>query len=301
MRAGIVVAVIAGMTTPAVADSASVAAVEKVVRANIDASVNTASHSKLDETTTKSLVFHPAADENRSPWFDDKCGDKYCNDDIFMFGGNVGVLPRKIAPYKLTIVVDDEKKVAWFSAELKVGTTLIEGERKPIKTKGTWPLRVNGIVVEEGGSWKVAAEKFAFALSDAALMKSDDWLPNYGKLEGTVESEIAAWFPKGLAAKKSSRATMVNGTAPGELGRDKAKIDKLVKTWDKLPLTLQAVDWTPLANNAIGWAHVTVSMPVKNGKTKIMTVGVVAVPENGGWRWVSLNWSPDINGSAAAH
>jgi hypothetical protein len=299
MHASIVVAVLVGLTASVTADTASVAAVEKVVRANIEAAFT--SHGKLDATTTKGVQFHPAADENDSPWFDGKCGERYCNDGVFVFGKSPAVTKQKIAPYKLSIVVDDAKNVGWFFTELKVAATLLEGDAKPLATKGTWPIRVNGIVVKEGDTWKVAAEKFSFALSDAKLVQTDDWIPNYGELKGTVETEIAAWFPKGLAAKQSTRATIVNGTAPGEVARDKAKLGKLVKAWDRLALSTEAVDWTPLANGAIGWAHVTVTMPLKNEKKKIMSVGIVAVPEEGGWRWVSLNWSPDTYGSGAAH
>jgi hypothetical protein len=303
MRAGIVVAVIVGTAGPAIADSASVAAVEKVVRANIDAAFT--SHTKLDATLAKDAQFHPAFDsDDTSPWFTDKCGDKYCNDAIDMFGETVVVVKQKLAPYKVAIVVDDVKKVGWFSTELKVSARMLEGsDTHPAKTNGTWPVRVIGVVVDDAGTWKVAAEKFSLALSDAKLLKGEgDTEPNYGALTGAVEKEIAAWFPKGITAKQSPRASVVNGTAPGELGRDKAKIGKLVKTWDRLELKTQGVEWTTFASGAIGWAHVALTIPMKGGKkVKRLSVGIIAVPEEGGWRWVALSWSPEVASMDAAH
>jgi hypothetical protein len=32
-----------------------------------------------------------------------------------------------------------------------------------------------------------------------------------------------------------------------------------------------------------------------------MSVGVVAVPEEGRWNWVSLNWSPEVFFTDAEH
>lgn len=280
----------------ALADPKSAAAVEKVVRANIAAAFS--SHAKLDATIVEDVAFHPLVDENTTPWWDDKCGTTYCNDDIRMWGSST-VKTMKVAPFKPTIVVDDKAGVAWFSAELKLVGTLLEGERTITAIKGTWPVRVTGVLVDDKG-WKVAAEKFSLAISDSKLVAQDDWVANYGELKDKVEKEIASWFPKQIAARQSARASAVNGTAPAEVGRDKAAIARLVKAWDKLPLQLKDVDWTELAGGKVGWAHVTVFLPTKKGKKKL-TVGIVAVPEAGGWRWVAMSWSPEVAAADATH
>jgi len=285
-------------TSPrAQADAQSVVAVEKVIRANIAASID--SHAALDATATSDLKFYPLVDDNASPWFDDKCGKSYCNDVVMLFGTSPTMVNMKVAPYKPVIVVDDTTKVAWFSAELKFTGTLREGERHVFDTKGTWPVRVTGVLVEDKG-WKVAAEKFSLTLADRKLVSMDDYLPNWGAIADASEREIAGWFPRQLGAKQSTRAHAVNGTSPTEVGRDKATIARLVKGWDKLALTPRRVDFTSLAGGKVAYIHVTLTMPTKP-RTKIVTVGIVAVLEGGGWRWVSLNWSPEVQASDAQH
>jgi hypothetical protein len=57
-----------------------------------------------------------------------------------------------------------------------------------------------------------------------------------------------------------------------------------------------AVDAKLLANGAIGWATATVMMPRKSGKGAVeMRVAVVAVPEGGTWRWVSIQYQYEWN------
>jgi len=75
---------------------------------------------------------------------------------------------------------------------------------------------------------------------------------------------------------------------------------KLAGAWDKLAFVPKSADVTVLAGGKVEWAHVTVTLPVKGG-VKIMTVGIVAVSEAGGWRWVSLNWSPEVQPDDATH
>jgi hypothetical protein len=283
-----------GSAAVAAADPASTAAVDKVVRANLAASFT--SHARLAATATADLAFAPAVDENRTPWWDDRCGDTFCNDEVMLFGGWI-MLGMKPAPVKPRIVVDDAAHVAWFAADLKLIGTLGTGES--ITVKGAWPLRVTGILVDDHG-WKVAAEKFSLVVPDATLVGKDDWVPNYGEITGKPSLEIAAWFPGHLAEHQSARAHAVNGTAPADVGRDRASMTKLAKAWDKLALVPKSVDVTALAGGKVAWAHATVTLPVKGG-VKILTVGIVAVPEDGGWRWVSLNWSPEMQPDDAIH
>ncbi len=293
MRRSIVLALLA-WSAPAIADTASSSAVEKVVRANIAASFT--SHAKLAATAIADFDFRPAIDENRTPWFDDKCGDTFCNDEVMLFGGWVPVR-MKLAAFKPRIQVDDDAHTAWFAADLVFSGSLATGDT--VIVPGSWPVRVTGILVDDHG-WKVAAEKFSLVTPDAKLVAKEDWVPNYGEITDKPGLELAAWFPKHLADHQSARAFAVNGTSPSDVGRDKAAMTKLARAWDKLAFVPKSADVTVLAGGKVAWAHVTVTMAIKGG-VKIMTVGIVAVAEADGWRWVSLNWSPEVQPDDATH
>ena len=293
MRIAAVVVVVSSSVASASPDS--VAAADKVVRANIAASWT--SHAKLDATTTHDLVFDPAVDENRTPWFDSKCGDTYCNDEVMLFGDWVVLSKTKLAPFKPTIVLDDDAHVGWFSADLVFKGALGTGDT--VTVQGSWPVRVTGVLVDDHG-WKVAAEKFSLVATDASLVKTADWTPNYGDIKDKPELEFAAWFPGHLAEHMSSRATNATGTSPTDFFRTKPLMTTFVRTLDKLKMTTKWIELTPLAGGKIAWAHTTVTLQIKGGE-KIMTVGIVAVPEGGTWKWVSLNWSPEVQPDAAVH
>jgi len=265
------------------------------VRANIAAAYT--SHTKLDATATVDLVLDPAVDENRTPWWDDKCDNTYCNDEVRLFGGWVLLHGFKLAPFTPKIVVDDAARVAWFTADLEFSGTLAAGDT--LSVKGKWPVRAIGIVVDDHG-WKVAAEKFSLVATDAKLVANHDYIANYGSITGATEKSFAAWFPKKLAAHRSARAIGVTGTSPRDVGRTKPAMAKLVASWDKLALSTKAVELKVLAGGKIAWAKTTVVLPVKGG-SKLLTVGIVAVPESGGWKWVLLNWSPELQPDEAVH
>lgn len=277
------------------ASPASIAAADKVVRANIAASWT--SHTKLDATTTADLVYNPAVDENRTPWWDDKCGKDYCNDEVMLFGDWVILDKTKLAPFKPAIVIDDDAHVGWFSADLMFKGELGTGDT--VHVKGSWPVRVTGVLVDDHG-WKVAAEKFSLIASDAVLVKTADWIPNYGEIKDKPELEFASWFPGHVAEHQSSRATGVTGTSPTDVFPSKKMMTAFVGTLDKLKLTPKAVELKSYAGGKIAWVHTTVTLAIKGGE-KILTVGIVAVPEGGTWKWVSMNWSPEVQPDAAIH
>jgi hypothetical protein len=281
---------------PAAPAANAEAEVEKVVRANLAAAYT--SHSKLDATATKDLVFEPAVDENRRVWWDGRCGSSYCNDDVMLFGDWI-MVDLELAPFTPTIVIDDSAHVAFFAADLVFSGTLATGNT--VRIKGKWPVRVTGIVVDDHG-WKVAAEKFSLVTDDATLLSADDYAPYADKLDDPPAVELAAWFPGHLADHQSARAFRATGTADGDVASDRAAMTRLARSWDKLALTPKSAEFTPLANGKVAWAEVTVTLPTGTlARVKIMTVGIIAVREADTWRWVSLNWSPRVQPHEATH
>lgn len=196
---------------------------------------------------------------------------------------------------KLTVVVDEAKRVGWFHGQV---SSTIQIRKARLKK----PMRVTGVVVgERNGTdleWKIQAMMYARTIPDAELysraQKFDGRAP---KLDGdaALAKQVAAWFADGsIAADRSKNvATIVNGTAPKELGTGAGAV-KLVTAWDKLDLragTIRATTW----NDAIAFVDADVFL-IRKDRGAMMVLGTVLVKEGDAWRWVSLSFTPAAYG-----
>jgi len=295
----LVVAAIAYTTQPVSADDASVTAVDKLVRAHVDA---------LDETVS---VFKKTVAGDAELWTDTRrdlpedvmCGNAPCEEAVAMFD-TLSLRITKTAFTKPTIAVDDANGMAWFH----VGVELLDVKATGFASdgargaRGKTTLRLNGIAQKQGEGWKIVAAKYSFALPDAALGKHKREVPkramNVVAAKGgdtDVARTIAGWVPGGLAANVTASETLaVNGTSKAEYASNRKAIDRLLKNWDKLKLTVTDVSartFGKWGNGKLAWVNLVVSYPLKKGHTQF-TLSVIAVPEGKGWRWVSLNFAP---------
>jgi hypothetical protein len=212
-----------------------------------------------------------------------------------MYGGFADNIVHAVD--KLTVVVIG--KVAWFHAVV-VGSYQLahcnatgDDCKKPTKEKLTW--RLSGVARDEKG-WKLAAVMWSKAISDAELFKGAVSDANIGGDAGEPpdpQKIVKAWFNGGSIAKDISSSAMAtaNGTAPGEIGQG-AAAGKLAKAWDELKMLEMGFSTKRWDTVAFVSGHVALPVKKKKGQNVIMKLGVVLVQENGNWRWVSINFSP---------
>ncbi|HEY4242350.1 MAG TPA: hypothetical protein VGM88_21180 [Kofleriaceae bacterium] len=214
-----------------------------------------------------------------------------------------GFEPLRVGAYTPRITVNATATAAWFAVEVALTGQIAFGYSPMDKTKATWPVRISGVLVDDHG-WKVVAEEVSFEVGDKALTAKTFGYLDYPALDKDPDARaIAAWLPGKLLAHRSEAAApaFVSGTAPGDTARDAAALAKLVGSWDKLKLQTRAVTTKTLAGGKLLWADVVVTLEVRKGEFKELRLGVVAVPEAGEWRWVALNWNPEVDPDVAAH
>jgi len=165
------------------------------------------------------------------------------------------------------------------------------------------PVRFGGVVLKQGGGWKIAAAAYTTPISDKLLLMSSDAgaIPPADKIAYSGDQKVGAvfagWFKTGFAKAAASNASIVaSGTSPAEY-KAKAGAVTLAKSWDKLKLGLYAVDVKLLAGGKIGFVQAIVFMPRKGSKATVsMQLYAVVIPDGSQWKWVSLMYAPTGEG-----
>lgn len=191
----------------------------------------------------------------------------------------------------LHVVADAAKKLAWFHGT--IAATYVVDKRKVRQ-----PMRVSGIVVDEGApvGWKIEALMYARTMPDKDVAAhAGEATHGAAKTtgDGALAKLVAAWFAEGgsIANDRSKNvAVAVNGTNAVEIGNGAFAV-KLVKAWDALKLWATTVEATAFAGGEIAFVRADVMMPVEQKAAKLV-LGVILAKENGAWRWVSLSFTP---------
>ena len=224
------------------------------------------------------------------------------------YGAKADQVVQKLGP--LTTVVNPEKHVAWFHGTVEANLRLtvcgdpgcVDDKLPAHQVRQNKAWRISGIAVDDKG-WKLAAVMWSEVVKDAELMKHVD--PDAARDQPAQHGDeapakaFASWFTTGsLAAAQSKQALVVaNGTSPSELAVGAAAANKLAKSWDALKLWSSQVNSKLFANGAIAFVHGDVWIPGKPKGGIKLELGAIMVPEDGGWKWVSLDFKADDNPS----
>jgi ketosteroid isomerase-like protein len=211
-----------------------------------------------------------------------------------LYGADAG--EGKLALAELKVTVGDH--VAWFQSVVDASYVMeLMGEHGPNRKRDTAQFRLSGIAIDDHG-WKIAAAMIADIESDTALYKlldSDAKRPDSIAAAGdSPAGALGHWLYDGTLAANQSKAKLViaNGTAPGERGENAAAA-ALAKGWDKLKMWVTPVDSRVFGGLAFAWGNVF--LPVKGKGAARMVVGAIAAKEGGGWKWLSVSFSPQSN------
>ena len=203
-------------------------------------------------------------------------------------------------PISVDVGADTAAGVGWFQVPFTVISTFDNFDTgKEEKSKSA--MRTSGIAIREGKSWKIVAQLYALLVTDKELLAGTGGKPASGapKLSGDqgLAKAVAGWFTTGFAPAAATKGNLIaSGTSEKE-HKTGAAATKLVASFDKLKLGATTIDAKLFAGGKIGWAIVDVMMPRKNGKGAVeMNLAVIAVPEGGTWKWVSVQyqfpWNP---------
>lgn len=194
---------------------------------------------------------------------------------------------------KLEVVVDDARGTAWFH-----GRATIELQVELNQAATSTPIRINGIAIK-GKPWTIVAASYSEEIADADMIERAGHIspalaiPTAVVVRGDAGLAAAAsgWF-SGLAGGASRTDKLVaNGTARDEY-QTGDRATKLAASWDKLKLGAYKIEARTFGNGGIGFVRAVVGLQVTRAKRIVpMVLAAIAVPIDGGWRWVSLNWT----------
>lgn len=278
--------------TVAAANDADQEAVAKLVRANIAASITT--HCEFAATTVRGFEVIPAETPPRGIWdASEFCGAPGGDGPIHLFGSWETRL--QIDAFTPHVVIDDPDRAAWFSAEVRYAGTGDDGSNRP---RGTWPIRIMGLAIDDGG-WKIAAVEYSYEVAEANQEKWSSLMPTYrlASQRSPLEHHFAGWIGH-LSAHRSAHAFSATGIGPHETATDARGMAQLATRWDRIPLTLKDVNATEVGN--VAWVELVTTRRTKTGVV-ILTLGMIAVKDGDDWRWVALNWHPDTLLNIALH
>jgi hypothetical protein len=207
----------------------------------------------------------------------------------------------------LTVVVDEAAKTGWFHAPATLKFKEYVGEGIDAWAKPR-PLRINGIVVNDGG-WKIVRVVYTSTITDKDLVESAAYekpllAPVTAAPKHVTDNALAkaadTWFANGGGAgfvkgASASGKLVANGTSATEFAASAAAALKVAKGWDKLKLGAESIEAAMFGDGKIGLVIAKVRLPTKTGKAMLavsMTLYAIAVEEgDSGWKWQSINWA----------
>jgi hypothetical protein len=232
-------------------------------------------------------------------------GCKDCPSDAFkaLYGEYAsGKAKHKLG--KLVVQVDDAHNVAWFQGPFEAVFKSEGGANPcgpPTAGSSTTTMRVSGVAVADGSTWKIAAVMYTHPMGDGDLIdKAKSYevkAPGSPEISGDADvgKAVAAWFPKVSAAKTGGKAIVASGSAPGEYFDGGASVTKVAPEWDKLGLVVGKVD-AHVYGGTVAFVHAETFMPIK--KTAFaapLTLAAIVVKEGNDWKWTSLQFAPGLS------
>lgn len=216
------------------------------------------------------------------------------------YAGVGGAMKHKLG--KATLAIDDAKGIAYFQAPFNVAIRWLD-ESGGVGDSFKGIERIGGIAVRDGARWQLGAVMYSRHLDsdkkviDRAENARDTKFPDG---EPTLRGDenlgaiVRGWFKTGFAAAAATTGTRIaSGTGPTEFQTNTRAV-KLAKQWDKLGLGVSSIEVTPLAGGAIAFVQASTVWPSKKRKVNVpMMLGMVIVPVGSGWRWVSMQFSPE--------
>ncbi len=277
------------VASSAAADQRSAAAVEKLVRAHVAASITT-ERAFLATLTDDAHITTPEGGID--------IGALACTDEPDPCDASFNIYERASSIFgtykygalgKPAIYVDDANHVAFFQVAVKLSVDGSRGEEMDVDVRGKTTMRITGLATERDGAWKVAAVAYAPSLSEQRLLalaertKAHRFAP-----ADAVTKEVAGWVGH-LAAHISPHAIGAAGTAPKELATKPAAMTQLAQRWDQLPLDLTFVSAVTRGDAAMVWGTAW----RKVGDKVVRLIPTILVERDGGsWRWVAISWEP---------
>jgi len=157
--------------------------------------------------------------------------------------------------------------------------------------------RASGIVVKEGGEWKIAAIQYVETVTDKNLLQQsgeDLWTRAADDTGDNkkVAAAFSGWFEGGLASHAAKGTLIASGTSLAEYKTGAAAL-KLVQSWDKLKLKPLGGAARLYGDGKVALVTGLVHLP-KKGTTKgiPMRLAAVLVDTGSGWQWISLAFQP---------
>ncbi len=274
---------------PAAADERSTAAVAKLVRAHIAASIKTEG-AFLGTLTDDAHVTTPegAPDVGAIGCRDspDACGAPF---NLYEHTTDILGSFKYASIGKPAIYVDDANHVAFFQVAVKLSVDGSRGEEMDVDVRGKTTMRLTGIAVDQQGAWKIAAIAYAPSITDRRLADEAE-RPDGQRFapRKAVTKEVMSWVGH-LADHISPRAIGAAGTAPKEFATKPAAIAQLARTWDKLPLDITYLEAIEHGNAAFLWG----TAYRKVGPKAAALVPIILVEKDGsGWKWIAISWVP---------
>lgn len=273
----------------AAADDRSAAAVDKLVRAHIAASIKT--EGAFVRTLTDDA--HVTTPEGGLDYGALACLDApaECNTPFNIYERTTNILGsyKYASVGKPAIYVDDAHHVAFFQVAVKLSVDGSLGDDVDVTIKGKTTLRLTGVAVDQQGAWKIAAIAYAPSLPERRLLDeaTQPAIRHLAPATG-VAKEVMSWVGH-FADHVSPRAIGAAGTGPKELATKPAAIAQLARTWDQLPLDVTYLAAVERGDAAFLWG----TAARKVGAKAVELVPIILVEKDGGsWKWIAMSWVP---------
>lgn len=284
--AGVLLGAVAG---PAAADQRSTAAVDKLVRAHVAASIKTEG-AFVSTLTDGAHITRPDGSADSTafgcPDDPDACKSPF---NLYERATDIFGSYKYASVGKPAIYVDDANHVAFFQVAVKLTVDGSPGADVDVTIKGKTTMRLTGMAVDQQGAWKIAAIAYAPSLPERRLL-DEATRPAIRHLAPTtgVAKEVLSWVGH-FADHVSPRAIGAAGTGPKELATKPAAIAQLAQTWDKLPLDITYLAAVERDNAAFLWG--TAARTV--GAKAVELVPIILVEKEGAsWKWIAISWVP---------
>lgn len=288
MTRRLAIAALIVVASPAVADTPKPAAIEALVKANLDAmAADEPALGKLQLGKDHVLAAYQGEVDEK------QLGEQSYNLSM-LYRGPYGDTKHKLG----SAWVSTADGVAWFSLPYhmtsRVGTERDENDQ-----------RVAGVAVPapDGKGWELYAVHYARILPDKELMKVDT-VRNLGSdrpgataIHGDKDlaAVVQGWLAKGFSGHATTLASPIaTGTSSAEAATGAKDVQKLTAGWDGLHLI--ATDLTAHLNKSgkVGFVTATVQFPRpkgQKGNPVRMGMTVVLVKEGSEWKWAALTFS----------
>lgn len=274
---------------PAAADQRSAAAVDKLVRAHVAASI----------TTERAFLATLIDDAHiTTPEGGIDIGALACTDEPDPCDASFNIYERASSIFgtykygalgKPAIYVDDANHVAFFQVAVKLSVDGSRGEEMDVDVRGKTTMRLTGMAVDQQGAWKIAAIAYAPSLPERRLL-DEATRPAIRHLAPTtgVAKEVLSWVGH-FADHVSPKAIGASGTGPKELATKPAAIAQLARTWDKLPLDITYLAAVERGNAAFLWGTAARKVGAKAVELEPL---ILVEKEGASWKWIAISWVP---------